>query len=95
MPDRMIITSERTVGTGAVKWPSKHILPVKLQTLEEDYSRYCVRFAGNGKYFKTIDEAAVYLKQRFNISLAKGEPNNERVRYQNAGWHDEKGACGY
>lgn len=68
----MIITSERKIGTSAVTWPSKHVLPVTLQTLTEDFSRFCVRFAGNGKYFKTLEEAAVYVKQRFNIDL-KGD----------------------
>lgn len=68
----MIITSEKTIGTGLITWPSRKVLPVTLQTLKEDFSRFCVRFAGNGKYFKTFDEAAVYVKQRFNIDL-KGD----------------------
>ena len=72
MPWKMIITSERTVGKCAVTWPSKHVLPVTLQTLTDDFSQFCVRFAGNGKYFKTFEEAAVYVKQRFNIDL-KGD----------------------
>ena len=71
----MIVTSERTIGAGRLAWsPEKRTVPVTLQTLAEDaYSNYCVRFAGGGHYFKTIDEAAVYVKQRFNIDLAKGD----------------------
>lgn len=68
----MIITNERQIGTMTVKWPSKATLPVTLQTLADDFSRFCVRFGGNGKYFQTLDEAAAYVKQRFNINL-KGE----------------------
>ena len=68
----MIITSEKQIGTGTLYFPwgaSRGGIPVTLQTLEQDYSSFCVRFGGNGHYFKTIEDAAVYVKRRFNIDL--------------------------
>lgn len=93
----MTITSEVQIGKGVVTWPSRyrHYLPVTLQTLEDDYCSYCVRFAGNGKYFKTLGEAAEYVKQRFNIVLREETQNHEEVYYCSAGKGNERRvACG-
>lgn len=66
----MIIAAEKQIGMGTLNLPwARRELPVTLQTLEQDYSRYCVRFGGNGKYFQTIEQAAEYVKRRFNIDL--------------------------
>lgn len=87
----MTITSERQIGNGVITWPSRHRQPVTLQTLKDDYCNFCVRFGGNGRYFKTFEEAAEYVLQRFNINL-RGESENEKAYYQYSGKEYEKRA---
>lgn len=41
-----------------------------LQELENDrYATACVQFAGNGKYFPTLEEAEAYIFKRWRIRL--------------------------
>ena len=41
-----------------------------LQELENDrYATACVQFAGNGKYFPTLEEAEAYIYKRWRIRL--------------------------
>lgn len=44
-------------------------LPVRLQLLEKDACRYCIQFAGSGKYFLDMASAAAYIKQHFKKSM--------------------------
>lgn len=44
---------------------------IYLQELEDDrYATHCVQFAGNGKYFKSLEEAEAYIFKRWHIRLA-------------------------
>lgn len=44
-------------------------LPIVFQKLANDYSNYCVQYAGNGKYFVEFEKAADYLYERWNIHV--------------------------
>lgn len=60
----MIIKSERKIAT-------RKGCAIILQELENDrYATACVQFAGNGKYFKTLEEAQNYILKRWRIRLA-------------------------
>lgn len=41
------------------------VLPVRLQLLRDDYTRYCIQFAGGGHYYKDESGVVNYLKKRF------------------------------
>jgi len=54
----MIITSDKILFY-------RRGCPVKFQKLESDpYADYCIQYAGNGHYFKTLDEAQAYIKNK-------------------------------
>lgn len=41
-----------------------------LQEIENDhYATHCVQYAGNGKYFQTLEEAEAYIFKRWRIRL--------------------------
>lgn len=41
-----------------------------LQELENDrYASHCVQYAGNGKYFKTLEEAKAYIYKRWHLAV--------------------------
>lgn len=47
-----------------------------LQELENDrYATACVQYAGNGKYFKTLEEAKAYILRRWRLSVNDVRPN--------------------
>lgn len=44
---------------------------IYLQELENDrYATYCVQYAENGKYFKSLEAAQNYIFERWRIRLA-------------------------
>lgn len=50
-----------------------------LQELENDrYATHCVQFAGNGKYFKSLEEAEAYIFKRWRIRLAGDDVTAKR-----------------
>lgn len=50
-----------------------------LQEIENDrYATACVQYAGNGKYFKTLEEALTYIYKRWRIRLAGDEATAKR-----------------
>lgn len=59
----MIIKSERKIAT-------RKGCDIFLQELENDrYATACVQYAGNGKYFPTLEEAEAYIFKRWRIRL--------------------------
>lgn len=77
----MIIKAERKIAT-------RKGCDIILQELENDrYATACVQYAGNGKYFKTLEEAEAYIYKRWRIRLAGdsitqkgGETNGENCK---------------
>lgn len=60
----MTIKSEKRIAT-------RKGCDIYLQELENDrYATACVQYAGNGKYFKTLEEAQNYIFKRWRIRLA-------------------------
>lgn len=50
-----------------------------LQQIEDDrYATACVQYAGNGKYFKTLEEAQNYILRRWRIQLAGDDVTAKR-----------------
>lgn len=50
-----------------------------LQELENDrYATACVQFAGNGKYFPTLEEAEAYIFKRWRIRLVGDDVTAKR-----------------
>lgn len=50
-----------------------------LQQIEDDrYATACVQYAGNGKYFKTLEEAKAYIYRRWRIRLAGDDVTAKR-----------------
>lgn len=50
-----------------------------LQQIEDDrYATACVQYAGNGKYFPTLEEAQNYILKRWRIRLAGDEATAKR-----------------
>lgn len=59
----MTIKSERIIAT-------RKGCGIYLQEIEDDrYASHCVQYAGNGKYFKSLEEAATYIYKRWRICL--------------------------
>lgn len=54
---------------------------IYLQELEDDrYATACVQYAGNGKYFRTLEEAETYIYRRWHLAVNEwlngdGTPN--------------------
>ena len=49
---------------------------IYLQELENDrYATACVQYAGNGKYFKTLEEAKAYIYKRWRLAVNDVRPN--------------------
>lgn len=47
-----------------------------LQQIENDrYATACVQYAGNGKYFRTLEEAKAYILRRWRLSVNDVRPN--------------------
>lgn len=47
-----------------------------LQQIENDrYATACVQYAGNGKYFPTLEEAKAYILRRWRLSVNDVRPN--------------------
>ena len=60
----MIIKSERKIAT-------RKGCDIFFQEIENDhYATHCVQYAGNGKYFPTLEEAEAYIYKRWRIRLA-------------------------
>lgn len=61
---------------------------IYLQEIEDDrYATACVQYAGNGKYFKSLEAAQNYIFERWRIRLAGdsitqkgGESNGESCK---------------
>lgn len=65
----MTIKSERKIAT-------RKGCAIILQELENDrYATACVQYAGNGKYFKTLEEAKAYILRRWRLSVNDVRPN--------------------
>lgn len=59
----MTIKSERIIAT-------RKGCDIILQQIENDrYASHCVQYAGNGKYFPTLEEAEAYIFKRWRIRL--------------------------
>ena len=55
----------------ATKIATRKGCDIILQEIENDrYATHCVQFAGNGKYFKSLEEALTYIFKRWHIRLA-------------------------
>lgn len=49
---------------------------IYLQEIEDDrYATHCVQYAGNGKYFKSFEEAATYIYKRWRLVVNDVRPN--------------------
>lgn len=60
----MTIKAERKIAT-------RKGCDIILQQIEDDrYATHCVQYAGNGKYFRTLEEALTYIYKRWRIRLA-------------------------
>lgn len=65
----MIIKAEKRIA-------SRKGCDIILQELENDrYATHCVQYAGNGKYFKTLEEAKAYILRRWRLSVNDVRPN--------------------
>ena len=68
----MTIKSERKIAT-------RKGCDIILQELENDrYATACVQYAGNGKYFPTLEEAKAYIYRRWRIRLAGDDVTAKR-----------------
>lgn len=68
----MTIKSERKIAT-------RKGCGIYLQEIEDDrYATHCVQYAGNGKYFKTLEEAQNYILKRWRIRLAGDDATRKR-----------------
>lgn len=68
----MIIKSERKIAT-------RKGCDIILQQIENDpYATACVQYAGNGKYFKSLEEAEAYIYRRWRIRLAGDDVTAKR-----------------
>lgn len=68
----MIIKSERKIAT-------RKGCDIILQQIENDpYATACVQYAGNGKYFKMLEEAEAYILRRWRIQLAGDDVTAKR-----------------
>lgn len=68
----MTIKSERKIAT-------RKGCAIILQELENDrYATACVQYAGNGKYFPTLEEAQNYIFERWRIRLAGDDATAKR-----------------
>ena len=43
--------------------------PVVLQWLDDEYCNYCIQYGGGGHYFKTLDEAREYIRNRWKCGI--------------------------
>lgn len=63
----------------ARKIASRKGCDIILQELENDrYATACVQFAGNGKYFKSLEEAEAYIYKRWRIRLEGDDATAKR-----------------
>lgn len=64
--ETVLFSDSVTVGRG-----KKRRLPVSVQTLAGDEygAKYCVRYAGNGHYFRDAAGAQQYIETRFKREL--------------------------
>ena len=46
-------------------------LPVILQCSRTEPVHYCVQYAGNGKYFDTLDDALTYIRERWGFNVKR------------------------
>lgn len=68
----MTIKSERKIAT-------RKGCGIYFQEIENDrYATHCVQFAGNGKYFKSLEEAEAYIFKRWHIRLAGDDVTAKR-----------------
>lgn len=68
----MTIKSEKRIAT-------RKGCDIILQELENDrYATACVQYAGNGKYFKTLEEAQNYIFERWRIRLVGDDATAKR-----------------
>lgn len=68
----MTIKSERKIAT-------RKGCDIILQELENDrYATHCVQYAGNGKYFQSLEEAKAYIYKRWHIRLAGDDVTAKR-----------------
>ena len=68
----MIIKSERKIAT-------RKGCGIFLQEIEDDrYASHCVQYAGNGKYFKSLEEAEAYIYKRWRIRLVGDDATAKR-----------------
>lgn len=59
----MVIVSERILFY-------RRGYPIIFEKLESDpYAKYCIRYMGNGHYYKTVEEAQAYVKKQFYRSF--------------------------
>lgn len=60
----------------ATKIATRKGCDIILQELENDrYATHCVQFAGNGKYFKSLEEAEAYIFKRWHLAVNDVRPN--------------------
>lgn len=65
----MTIKAERKIAT-------RKGCDIILQQIEDDrYATACVQYAGNGKYFKTLEEAEAYIFKRWRLAVNDVRPN--------------------
>lgn len=43
--------------------------PVVFQILDDEYTPYCIQYAGGGHYYKTAAEAQQYVEKRFKRKI--------------------------
>lgn len=68
----MIIKSERKIAT-------RKGCDIFLQEIENDhYATHCVQYAGNGKYFQSLEAAQNYIYKRWRIRLAGDDATAKR-----------------
>lgn len=65
----MKIVDERIVAKRRAGVPGAELFPVVLQELAGDRCRWCVRFCGQGRYFRDDEEMRQCLFERFRVVL--------------------------
>lgn len=63
----------------ATKIATRKGCDIILQQIEDDrYATHCVQYAGNGKYFQSLEEAEAYIFKRWRIQLVGDDVTAKR-----------------